>query len=312
MLFVYFLKLAPISLCNTAKEPTISFDALYGVVDMSTFGFKARTTLFAIGVTVAASSANAGILSYYLDTDGNGVVDADSVFVPQLLGFSGQVFAKNTLTGATTFELEQFGALDVTETDLGVQLPLVTTPIQARFAGEGDGTITGTGAEVTFTDGTIELFAGGYAPANVIATFDIIGGGIDTLEASGLPSGQGSGSSLNARATSFAPGYFLTQSGVDFTVAYPDLTGNDVIFGFAIGSITTLLTQVGIDNAVANLTAAGFGPELGPPAEDGGFATAFYARTSGDVQLKVPAPATLGLLGVSLLTMGAAARRKRA
>jgi hypothetical protein len=277
---------------------------------MKSFRKFLTSGLLAAGMTIAGS-ANAAFVSFFFNPAGTGA--ATGVSVSEFLDFTGAVYAENTYTGATSFEFDQYGYAQITGRDSGsVQMSFILNEIYASFSGSGTGDLA-TGA-TSFLDGTLNLYKGGL-DGNVntlIASFAIVGGGSQITSTTGAPNGA---STLIAQATSFAEGYFFTaQNGTDFSTLN---FVNAPLFGFATSNLS--LTTA----TVAQAEQRGFLEQAFPTDT---FTTGNTTVGNGDTRLvtlysggngqfrltetSVPAPGVLALMGLGLLGLGAARRRR--
>ncbi len=262
------------------------------------------------GAVALSSTANAGFLSYYFDPTGDG--GANAVHVSEYLNYLGGVYAENTFDGdSTEFTLQQWGYAEITGKDGVGSNEVTNADIFASFSGSGQGDLA-TGS-ATFTDGTLELFSGGFESeegSTRIAEFKIIGGGSQLLEVTGAPDGF---SGLDTRATYFAEGYFFKDNngalGDDFSTLDLD---QEFLFGFATGTLS--LASGAIPSLREQLDKAFPGNTFadGNTLDDDGRLVTLYSAADGQFRIStVPEPATLALAGVGLLALGFAMRRRR-
>jgi hypothetical protein len=272
---------------------------------------KTKLTKLAAGAVLGLGisiSANAAFISYWFDPNGavNGTTDA--ILVSEYLDFTGAVYAENTYTGPTTFNLEQFGYATILGNDgLGNALPYVLNNVVASFSGSGTGNLAT--ESTSFTDGTIDLFVGGFAGTQ-IAAFNIIGGGAQIVSTSGAPNGA---SGLDGLATSFASNYFFFDNGGTIGADFSTIDLTEFILGFATSNLSLTTNQQTI-NGQRSILKAAFPAETfstGNAIDGSGRLTNLYSGANGQFRLtQVPEPGTIALLGIGLLGLGAKARRR--
>ena len=256
-------------------------------------------------------SANAAYLPYWFDPTGNGNVGGAAVKVNEFLDYIGAVYAENTYTSETQFDLQQSGYAEIIGRDSSSTASFIVNGIVASYSGDGTGTL---GGQTEFTSGTISLFAGGYGNT-LIAEFEITGGGAEQLNAAGAPNGA---SNLIGRATFFEEGYFFKDNGG--TISLTDDFGTfdldqEIMFGFATSNLSFSSNQQTIDEQQASLNQAFPGNSFsGINVLDGdGRLTNLYSGSNGQFRLEdteVPEPGVLSLVGLAFLLMGAMTRRQ--
>lgn len=263
---------------------------------------------------VFASSTSAAYLNYWFDPTGSGTL-ANAVNVNEYLDYTGSVYAQNTYTSDTGFDLSQYGYAKITGHDGLPNTPgssaeiLNNAQIFASYSGGGNGDLS-TNA-ISFTDGTINLFTPGFDGTN-IASFNITGGG-GVINDLGAPNGS---STLNAVATSILAGYFFVNDngalGQDLSQL---VSGGEVVFGFATSNLSLVA-----DNtvpAVHDILDSAF-PEVAfvQNTQDGnGRYTNLTSASNGQWRMEVdsaevPEPGILSLVGLAFLLMGVMARRQ--
>ena len=279
--------------------------------------FKGLVAATALAGAFAAAPAQAAFLeNWFLDFDGAGA--AGKTQINEFLDIVGPSVVTTTVpNGGGNFTFSEMGAVNVTQHDGGVPFGAVTAnnQIAALFDISGNGTLGGT---INYTGGTISVYhsAGGFATAagtygvnppgsQLIATFTpTIGSGL--IDPTGIPNGQ---QTISAAATFLAAGFFF---GADGTTDLSTLVGGPtpLLFGFATTNASfvanpnaLIATELG-DGSVSNCLPGQITATCSGAGE-------FVISNNGQFRLQViPEPGTLALLGISLLGLGLAYRRK--
>jgi len=249
-------------------------------------------TVFAVSA-LSAGSANAYLTNWTLDT--NGAAAGGAVVVNEWLDLTGTAYIHNTLTSATTFTFQEAGVFTSFSHDGFGVLPSALT---ATFTGTGSGTLNGA---LTFATGTLEISSG----ATVIGTFDLTSGS-GMLDGNFLPNGA---VSTIFKATSLTAGYWFDSAMNDLANVVADPNG--LLFGFATTNASLATNPSQIANGLAltgGLYAATFGSA---PSTDNYGVENLVIGNNGQYRLQVPEPASLALIGVALLGLGASRRRKQ-
>lgn len=273
---------------------------------------KLYVILFATLGFIGSASADLVYLPYYFDATGTSNAGNDAVQVNEHLDYIGAVYAENSYTSSSNFNLYQHGYAEIAGKDGGTINSFILNDIVASYEGGGNGTL---GGQTHFTTGIISLFAGGY-DGTLIAEFDIIGGGAEQLDIVGAPNGA---SSLNGQATYFKSGYFFKNSDGTGDFADFSLIGEEIIFGFATSDLTFATNQGTIDNYQTSLNVAFPGVDFSGVniTDDEGRLTNLYSGSNGQFRVgtdvgEVPEPGILSLVGLAFLLMGVVTRRQQA
>lgn len=253
-----------------------------------------KSTLAALAVTsslLAAAPANAVLTNWYLDT--NGAAAGGLSQVAQYVDLTGQAYAHNTFTSMTAFNFNEFGTFNSFSAD---QTTVLNPFLTATFSGTGSGT---TGGMLNFATGSLSIFSG----ATNIANFSLITGSATLNAGTVLPNGA---ISLIFQATSLATGYFFDSGMNDLSTI---LATNPLIFGFATTNAIPINGPV--STAIVNGYNANFNPDILPTLVPNQ-TTDVYISNNGQIQLQIPEPGSLALMGIGLLGLALGSRRKQA
>ena len=242
---------------------------------------------------LAAAPAQAVLTNWILDT--NGAAAGGQVTVSQFIDLTGIAYANNTFTSASTFNFNEFGLFNALSADFAT---LLNPALSATFSATGTGT---TGGLLSFLSGTLNVFSG----ADNIGTFNLLSGSANLAADTVLPNGA---ISLVFQATAISSGYFFTGGMLDLSTLLPET----VLFGFATTNAIPIGTGGAINPALINGYNASFGGLDIPLGTVANQVTNVFISNNGQFQLQIPEPGSMALLGIGLLGLALASRRKQA
>lgn len=266
-------------------------------------------TNWTLDVTGAGRTTGDGVsnVGEYLDMLGTSYIDIGPTFTTfndygtfEVAGADG-VGSKfdNFVTGGDLYELTAIFSLSGT-----VALPgaISFTPYAA---GEYAEMWIGSDSTGTADYGTA---AGIYGANNgvKIGTFQLSQGS-GAVDVTGVPNGQ---ITLILEPTFLAAGYFKDSSGNDLATMVTATQGDGPLFGFVTTNASLIDAVPGLVNSEIVMELAG-GASLANSAPP----DRFVVSNNGQYRwapAAIPEPATLGLLGIGLLGMGFASRKRKA
>lgn len=268
-----------------------------------------KRTFVALAVAssmLAVAPANAAFLSnWFIDTDGAGVA-AGKVQVTDHLDLLGQGFIQITPTSASTFNFNEFGTFGIASIDDGSTF--LSPVLTAQFTARGTGLLNASGS-ITFTPGATNTFLNLFSGATNIASLSLTAGSANLVANSTIPNGT---ISLIFNVDSLASGYFFDAGMNDLAgvVSSPD----GLLLGFATTNVIALSQTV--STTLLNGFNSAFGTALAPGSivtnASNPTATNLLISNPGQFRLQIPEPGSMALLGIGLLGLALASRRKQA
>lgn len=265
-----------------------------------------KKSLFAVAIAAAfvSSNAQAAFLNdWFIDTNGN-VAGGDQLVISEGVKTEGTALVTNVFSDASHFTFNEAA----TFTAFGANTPTVnfTNDLRGEFTGTGSGVVGSPLGTLSFNSGgTLKL----YDSANInIGIFSLVSGSAALAGGSVLPNGL---VSLAFKAISLEYGYFFTDAtkNVDLASIVDNPTG--LLFGFATTNASLVTGQsaiAGVVGANQTLYTDTFGAAFDPTNAYG--MNTLALENGGQYRFQVPEPGSLALLGLGLLGVGMAGRRK--
>lgn len=268
----------------------------------------------ALAGALVSAPAQAGFLNnWYFQPDGTAGTQTQ---INEYFDLVGPSYVSTTVPSGGNFNFNEWGAVKVAGHDGGFNLNY-TGQVTSLFTTSGTATL---GGLITYQDGTINVWtnpdatvfgttAGIYGAntGTLIGTFQpVTGSGL--ISASGVPNGL---QTITAQATYLDSGYWIGPDGT--TDLSTLIGGSPLLFGFATtnASIVSNPNQTVVDELAtqaAGETYTGCLPGAPAPCDGTG---KFIISNNGQFRLSVPEPGTLALFGLSVVLLGAFARRRR-
>ena len=268
------------------------------------------------GAFVSAPAQAAFLTNWYFQPDGTAATQTQ---INEYFDLTGPSYVSTTVPdGSGNFTFNEWGAVAVTGHDGGFpgNWNSYSGQVTSLFNTSGAATL---GGNISYLNGTINVWANGtitYGTSagiygantgTLIGTFEpVTGGGV--ISPTGVPNGL---QTITAQATFLDTGYWI---GADGTTDLSTLIGGSpMLFGFAttnasvVGNPTTLVVNE-LAGQAAGETYTGCLPGAAAPCDGTG---KFIIANNGQYRLSVPEPGSLALFGLSVVLLGAFARRRR-
>lgn len=269
----------------------------------------------AISTGLVAAPAHAGfILNWNLHPDGT---NATTTTINEYLDLNGPSYIQTTVpNGGGNFTFNEWGVVYSPGHDGSPGYNSFSGLLTATFTTSGNATL---GGSIAYTGGAINVYTATpsqYATANgiygadvgtLIGTFNpVTGGGL--IDTTGIPNGV---QTISALATYLAPGYWFDAAD---TTDLATLVSSDLLFGFATTNASRVVNPTALQvSEIVNQYAGDPTFTNCLPGESGGACTGngeFFISNNGQFRLSVPEPGSIALVGISLLGVGLARRRR--
>ena len=266
------------------------------------------------GAFVSAPAQAGTIYDWYFQPDGTA---ATSTQINEIFDIVGPSYVSTTVPdGGGNFSFNEWGAVKVAGHDGFVPLGGgFSGQITSLFTTSGVATL---GGGISYQGGRIDIWSNptdvfatntgtyGADQGTLIGTFmPVSGSGL--ILPTGIPNGM---QTISAEATFLAPGYWIGPDGT--TDLSTQVGGSPMLFGFATTNASVLNNPTDLMKSAlaadwAGETWTGCLPGQAAPCDGTG---KFIISNNGQYRLSVPEPGTLALFGLSVMLLGAFARRR--
>lgn len=280
--------------------------------------WKKLLGIAALAGAFVSAPAQAGFLTdWYFQPDGTAATQTQ---INEYFDLTGPSYVSTSVPdGGGNFTFNEWGAVVVTGHDGGLPgFNSYSGQVTSLFTTSGSASL---GGAISYLNGTINVWSNGALTygstagiygantGTLIGTFEpVTGSGV--ISATGVPNGL---QTITAQATYLDSGYWI---GADGTTDLSSLIGGSpMLFGFATtnASVVGNPNQTVIDELAtqaAGETYTGCLPgEVSATCTDG--TGKFIIANNGQYRLSVPEPGSLALFGLSVVLLGAFARRRR-